>query len=521
MFHEEFYPTPRKLLRKMLYWLNQADDGELLEPSAGKGDIIDAVLGMKNDSAYRRKAYNIDAVEIDPNLRHILKGQGIRVVHDDFLTFQTYKHYDVILMNPPFSQGAKHLRKALELLRGGGTCICILNAETLRNPCTNEREALLKTLEAWEAKIEYMAGEFIQAERKTDVEIAFIVVKKPAADASPGLILEHLRQSADMQDVVPEENDLVDTNPMHAAVARYNLEIRAGLKLLEEYRSLARLNKKSLTSEYANEIIEIKITPNEYVKAVREKYWEALFHSPELQKQLTQNLQSELHSRIGQFRHFEFNMQNIIGLRLELSEKLTAATESTILNLFDEMTIKHAWHDDCKQNRHYFDGWAANSAFKINKKVIIPISGYCHITGREDVWGRSFETPQKMADMVRVLYYLNGECFNPDLVKHILEQAKRERRTKNLEFPYFNITFYKKGTAHIVFTDEDVLKKLNIFGCQRKGWLPPCYGKKKYHDLTPEEKHVVDSYEGEASYRDVCARPEMIVNIAEMKLLEG
>ena len=67
---------------------------------------------------------------------------------------------------------------------------------------------------------------------------------------------------------------------------------------------------------------------------------------------------------------------------------------------------------------------------------------------------------------------------------------------------YFSVTFYKKGTCHIVFNNEELLKKFNIFGSQHKGWLPPCYGKKNYKDMTKEEKEVIDEFEGEKSYKE-------------------
>ena len=56
---------------------------------------------------------DIDCVEIEPELRAILKAKGFRVVHDDFLTLHTYKHYGLILMNPLFSVGVRHLLKAI------------------------------------------------------------------------------------------------------------------------------------------------------------------------------------------------------------------------------------------------------------------------------------------------------------------------------------------------------------------------------------------------------------------------
>ena len=81
--------------------------------------------------------------------------------------------------------------------------------------------------------------------------------------------------------------------------------------------------------------------------------------------------------------------------------------------------------------------------------------------------------------------------------------AKEEQQTKNIKLKYGSVTFYKKGTCHIVFENEELLKKFNIFGSQPKGWLPPSYGKKRYSDMDPEEQAVVDSFEGEKAYNEV------------------
>jgi hypothetical protein len=49
----------------------------------------------------------------------------------------------------------------------------------------------------------------------------------------------------------------------------------------------------------------------------------------------------------------------------------------------------------------------------------------------------------------------------------------------------------------------ELLQKFNLFGSQRKGFLPPSYGKSKYENMTAEEKNVVDEFEGEQSYNKV------------------
>ena len=50
------------------------------------------------------------------------------------------------------------------------------------------------------------------------------------------------------------------------------------------------------------------------------------------------------------------------------------------------------------------------------------------------------------------------------------------------------------------------MKSFNLFASQKKGWLPPSYGKKSYRDMSAADKKVVDSFEGEASYTDTLSR---------------
>jgi 16S rRNA A1518/A1519 N6-dimethyltransferase RsmA/KsgA/DIM1 with predicted DNA glycosylase/AP lyase activity len=221
----EFYPTPRKIISKMVSKINLDMMETMLEPQAGKGDIADYI---KEQTKYRNSQIEIDTIEIDENLRHILKGKGFRVVHDDFLTFNTFMSYDAIIMNPPFSGGDKHLLKALELQKRGGNIVCLLNAETIRNPYTNIRKELVQKLEDYNAEIEYIQDAFIDAERKTDVEVALITVNipKPKREST---IVDRLRQEECYESKILGSNAVVDSDFLEAIVAKYNFEIRAGL----------------------------------------------------------------------------------------------------------------------------------------------------------------------------------------------------------------------------------------------------------------------------------------------------
>ena len=141
-----FYPTPQSLADELISGYDWRYIEGVLEPSAGKGDLAFAaakklfavrkgysVYDERNEREAIRQA-DVDCIEIDPTLRDMLEGRGFRVIHDDFLSFQTQKRYGLILMNPPFDEGAEHLLKAIEMQQNGGKIACILNAETINLP---------------------------------------------------------------------------------------------------------------------------------------------------------------------------------------------------------------------------------------------------------------------------------------------------------------------------------------------------------------------------------------------------
>ena len=97
-------------------------------------------------------------------------------------------------------------------------------------------------------------------------------------------------------------------------------------------------------------------------------------------------------------------------------------------------------------------------------------------------------------------YLDNGRTDDGAGMENILNNAVKNGQTRNIELKYFTVTFYKKGTCHIVFKDEELLKKFNLYGAQKKGWLPPSYGKKTYEEMKPEEKAVVEEFEGKEEY---------------------
>lgn len=69
MVGNEFYPTAKSLINKMLEETDLSMVFSILEPSAGKGDIVE-VLKERNDN---RLKFDIDCIKIDRDLRSVLQ----------------------------------------------------------------------------------------------------------------------------------------------------------------------------------------------------------------------------------------------------------------------------------------------------------------------------------------------------------------------------------------------------------------------------------------------------------------
>ncbi|MGF7535472.1 DUF4942 domain-containing protein [Bacillus mexicanus] len=493
----------------------------VLEPSAGKGDIATAVLKKFNlyKSKYHSENLDIDVIEIDEKLRHILKGENFRVVHDDFLTFNTYKKYDLIILNPPFSNGDKHLLKALDMQKSGGQVVCLLNAETIKNPHSNAKKDLLRKLEEYNAEIEFLEEAFAEAERKTMVEVALIKVRIPKMKNS--VLLDNLRAEENIhitKEMNLDDTELSTTDFLEQIVEKYNFEVKAGVQLINEFQLMSPYILTSFKEDsYKNSILTLNINGdnlssttnskiNSFIESVRYKYWYTLFQSDQFNKLFTTNLRREYYEKIKELVKYDFSLYNIYQLQEDISRLMNQSVEDTIINLFEEFSHKHHWHPQTGNNIHYFNGWKTNKSWKINKKVIIPLNAF-------STWNQSFEcgykVKEKLNDIEKALSYLDRGIINDSNLEENLANAKRTGTTKKIQLKYFMVTFFKKGTCHIEFTNEELLARFNLYGSRKKGWLPPSYGNKQYKDMTTEEQIVIDDYQGKTEYEKVLKNKEV------------
>ena len=173
-----FFPTPRNLIEKMLEeYKNKPLPKNILEPSAGKGDIIDYVNKIQNK---RQKQSNIYAFEFVEELQDILKSKSnCQLLGNDFMAYRSKKiKFDLILMNPPFDRGVNHVLHAWEMLGNGGKVIALLNQHTYYN-AYNSHRLKLKTLIDNFGTVENLGTFFDEkAERKARVGVVLITLNK-------------------------------------------------------------------------------------------------------------------------------------------------------------------------------------------------------------------------------------------------------------------------------------------------------------------------------------------------------
>lgn len=265
-------------------------------------------------------------------------------------------------------------------------------------------------------------------------------------------------------------------------------------------------------NEYSHPILELELRENvglqenDFVKAARKKYWYALFKDHRFTGKMTSNLKDEYMRMISKLVDYDFSSFNILQIQLDIAKKLSRGVEECIIELFDKLSCQHSYNDEYSKNVHYYNGWKTNKSWIVNKKVIIPFYGAFSQYGSKslDVW----ECSRKLNDIEKALDYLDtGKTTSVDIYSR-LKLAESTGNTRNIWLKHFTVTIYKKGTCHITFHDDELLKKFNIFGSQKKRWLPQHYGRKAYNEFTAEEQSVIDSFQGKEEYEKVFRNPE-------------
>lgn len=335
---KNFYSTPQSLIKKMTDKIVKVNEVKILEPSAGRGDIVDYIeKNQKEIFGYHKwdGRLDIDCIEIDDNLQKILTGKGLRVVYNNFLDFSTYKIYDLIIMNPPFDCEDKHLLKAISLMeKTGGQIICLLNAETLKNPYSVYRQDLINKMEVLKAEVEFLEDEFKNVDRKTSVEVALININIPKQQLKGEILTKMVKDSDNYENNI-EFKSPIKYEYIENLISSYNFEMEIGIKLIREYRTIKEFTKSddgyTKISLGLDGIHNDELTENTYIKIVRRKYWKRLYYKEELLKLFTNSIRQKFFDNIEKMADYDFNEFNISQMLKNLSENMEISLKDDII----------------------------------------------------------------------------------------------------------------------------------------------------------------------------------------------
>lgn len=523
MFGEQFYPTPLELAKKCMAphidrYASYRNGTKILDPSAGSGAFLDAAIAVfkdRHDEAYSLYLKRVEdykkekggypnlwsaptweehkvkdccyAIEIDPDLQSVLMGKKYKVIDFDFLKHKSVNHYSLVVMNPPFRNGAKHLLYAWENL-SFDNLVCILNAETIKNPCNAERELLAKIIQDNNFTVEFEEGAFSDADRKTDVEIAIVRMKKERqSNLFDDIEVERAKGMQDDLSSVDSINALAKPDIIGMLLEQYTetmteyVEWRKSSRRMQAKAKLWDWNrdKSYRANDMPGNIDGHGSTDaaqyDNYIERLTEAAWNTVFRLTNMEGKMTKKVKEQFEknrTQIGEMAFTEENIYTVLNLLIANSERMAV---DCCMEVFDFFTAYY------KENRVHFEGWKTNDAFEVNAKVILP-----HIITRAD--GGTFEVAyrswDRCDDIDRAMSFIAGKSYDNVLTirgamaQHANQCKERIASPKDeFESEFFRIRCFIKGTIHLVFKDEVIHQRFNRIVAKERGWLKAWQGK--------------------------------------------
>lgn len=471
----QYYPTPAALAQKAWSLFQNRDFVRVLEPSAGEGDLI---LGRRGEDDWRRDYIKFDVCEIDMSRHPILREHGFEVVGQDFLKMTDCSLYSHIILNPPFAQGAAHVLHAWNRMFDG-EIVAIINAETIKNAFSAERQLLVKLIEDY-GSVEYVQEAFVEAERTTNVEVALVYLRKKASCENLfGNLIAELKQEADAKiDFRPMNEVAMVNNDIENQVIAFNAatralkeavmaEARAGYYAALLGDTMAERNgEKTEEAARGSSVSTIQTEFGKRYRKLKDRAWASILRSSKITSRLSTKAQARLEADFENIKALEFTTENIYGFICGIVASSGQIQIGMMLDVFDEITRYHS------ENRVFYRGWVTNNAhrtcgFKLKaKRFILP--------GFSESWkGRGFpyEGYRKIGDLDKVFALLDGK-HEPELSLESVFHTKMTPGTK-VSSSYFTARWFAGiGTVHFYPTRPDLIDRLNrLVGRERK-WLP-------------------------------------------------
>ena len=354
-----FEPTKRGVIdwntmnreaEKMLAKVGKLYERSILEPSAGKGDLADAAVG-KLDRYYNRCREVVHCIEIEPELQAAIRGKGYPLVGTDFLTFWPDEKYDLILMNPPFASGEAHLLHAWEIL-DHGDIVCLLNEQTLLNPCTVHRK-LLATIIEEHGEVEHLGSCFAEdALRKTQVRVSMVHLRKKQEEPKFSFDAGSDEEGAAVfSDGSRFEGEVATRDTVGNLVAQYGrcrelfVRIAHLAQELAHYAGPLGTDGGETVGETLKELMRQKPTRraqedayNRFVRSLKKSAWREVLRLTDVRNLASYGVQKEIDRILESNERMAFSEENVYALVESIFLNRGAILQQCVVEAFDLMT---------------------------------------------------------------------------------------------------------------------------------------------------------------------------------------
>jgi len=417
-----------------------------------------------------------------------LREQNLNVVGMDFLAFSSAAPYSHIIANPPFNSGVQHLLHAWDIM-WDGEIVFILNAETVRNQFSKERQLLGRLIEMY-GEVEFVANAFTveEAERKTEVEVALVYLRKEANINSElvGNILDGLQEDKTKAEELAAgyrdgEELAIPNSTIENAVLAFNAAVKAMRQSVmaearaNYYASLIGSTMASLNGDVGKETTDtsVKFVQNTMAKRydeLKDRSWANILRSTNVRDKLSSAAQKRLESEFENIKKFEFTVQSIYGFLCGIVESQGEIQQGMMLDVFDLITRYHS------ENVCFTKGWKSNDKHR-TAGMKIKATRFVIPNNRTESYSRcmTWETSQMLADFDKVFAMLDGKATPTfglnDACNHHFDSLRSGARVTS---DYFDLRFFPGvGTLHFFPRNKKLIDRLNRMVGQKRKWLPP------------------------------------------------
>ena len=450
----QYFPTGVRLAAKA--WAKfKRPIRHVCDPSAGKGHLIrhakEGFPGVADEDLpwvaeipdmeiaegrfktrvreYARRKFSdlaeVSVIEIDIQHHASLKEMGAKVLGYDFLEIRSLATVSSVIMNPPFAQGCAHVLHAWDCLYDA-ELVAIVNAETIRNPYSQERKRLVQLIQE-HGSVEFLTDQFVDdAERKTAVDVALIHMEKvPGQYLNFDALIGSLRTGNNGMDEIDPKTCTALSLPgnfIKEVCFRFGQAVSAAREASEAVAvanhmtdaigiTLDAMQAKGVGSDFREVSGSIRDAANTDFKVrydnLKKRAWAQILRSTLLTDKVSNQARRKIEASSSNIYDLEFTPANVHGFLAGVLQSMGDIYQSMLLDMFDSILERSS------DNVVFYKSWKSNQKHRIGMRL--RKSRFILPRFRMGFGGHlDYEDERFLADLDKCWGYLHGVSDNYD-----------------------------------------------------------------------------------------------------------